>query len=108
MTDEYIRREAATAYTPLPKHLREYQTGNLDDAFEYGYDYAKDQLEAIPAADVRPVVRGEWRFKEGDGETCSDGWVCSACSCGFHTHVPYFEDFNFCPNCGAVMKGAER
>lgn len=51
---EHIEREAATAYAPLPKHLREYQTGNLDDAFEYGYDFAIKQLEAIPAADVVP------------------------------------------------------
>ena len=65
-------------------------------------------IEEIPAADVRPVVRGKWRFEKGDGKTCGDGWVCSACNCGFHTNVPYFEDFNFCPNCGADMRtGAE-
>ena len=61
-------------------------------------------LESIPAADVRPVVRGKWRFEIGDGKTCVDGWVCSACNCGFHTNVPYFEGFNFCPNCGADMR----
>jgi len=53
---EYIEREAATAFAPLPKELREYQTANLDDAFEYGYDFAIGQIGAIPAADVRPVV----------------------------------------------------
>ena len=67
-----------------------------------------DAIKSIPAADVRPVVRGKWRFEKGDGKTCGDGWVCSACNCGFHTNVPYFEDFNFCPNCGADMRtGAE-
>ena len=53
---EYIEREAATAYAPLPKELREYQTGNLDDAWDDGYDFAISQINAIPAADVRPVV----------------------------------------------------
>lgn len=52
---EYIEREAAIAYAPLPKHLREYQTMNLDDAWENGYDFAIRQIESIPAADVRPV-----------------------------------------------------
>ena len=53
---EYIDKQAATAYAPLPRELREYQTANLDDAFEYGYDFAIGQIDAIPAADVRPVV----------------------------------------------------
>ena len=52
----YIEREATIAYAPLPKHLREYQTMNLDDAWEDGYDFAIRQIESIPAADVRPVV----------------------------------------------------
>ncbi len=54
---EYIERNAAIAYAPLPKHLREYQTMNLDDAWEDGYDFAIRQIEAIPTADVMEVVR---------------------------------------------------
>lgn len=57
---EFIEREAATAYAPLPKYLRDYQTMNLDDAWEDGYDFAIKQIEAIPAADVRPVVKATW------------------------------------------------
>lgn len=63
-----------------------------------------DRLIAISAADVRPVVHGKWVFETGDGKTCVDGWVCTNCNCGFHTNVPYFEGFNFCPNCGAYMR----
>ena len=55
MTD-YISRKAALVYAPLPKYLREYQTQNLDDAWEDGYFCALDQIRSIPAADVRPVV----------------------------------------------------
>lgn len=56
----------------------------------------------IPAADVREVKRGRWTYKEG-GELCADGFYCTACGTGFHVHVPYFAEFNFCPNCGAQM-----
>jgi len=64
---EYIDREMAIAYAPLPKYLREYQTMNLDDAWDDGYDFAIGQIKAIPAADVRPVPEG------GIGEM-SDGY----------------------------------
>mgnify|MGYP007130712014 CR=1 FL=1 len=47
----------------------------------------------IPAADVRPVVRGKWG-KDGD---------CPVCGC-----QPWYErdihTLNFCPNCGADMR----
>ena len=74
------------------------------DETEAALNAAIEEISAIPASDVRPVVRGKWRFEIGDGKTCVDGWVCSACNCGFHTNVPYFEGFNFCPNCGADMR----
>ena len=93
---EYIDKEAATALAPLPKELREYQTANLDDAFEYGYDFAIGQIDAIPAADVKPVVRGKW---EHFG---SDVFRCSGCGYGIQ---PWNIGVNFCPNCGADMKG---
>ena len=66
-----------------------------------------EQIKKLPAADVRPVVRGKWKFEIGDGKTCVDGWVCTNCNCGFHTNVPYFEGFNFCPNCGAEMSDSQ-
>lgn len=48
-------------------------------------------IEQIPAADVRPVVRGHWI----DG-TCSN--------CGFFTDVVMSRFFSYCPNCGADMR----
>ena len=52
-------------------------------------------FEAVPAADVRPVVRGKWE------NTGSDVWKCSACGYGI---MPWNAGVNFCPNCGAVME----
>ena len=58
----------------------------------------------IPAADVRPVVRGKWRIidikntKNGPVRTCE----CSECRFG----ATFTKGPNYCPNCGADMRGA--
>ena len=57
----------------------------------------KDELAAIPAADVAPVVHGRWIGSAYD-------FCCSAC--GVYQN-PYTGRTNFCPNCGAHMKDGE-
>lgn len=55
-------------------------------------------LLALPAADVRPVVRGKWRERRFSGNVY--GAECSVC------HTTWDCGTNFCPNCGAVMEGS--
>lgn len=93
MTD-YIPREAAfnAVLKLVPK---------VDDD---GYCWvirgdAATAIDSIPAADVRPVVRGRWEKCRG-GDMC----ICSACY-KYYIAVDEQYDFNFCPNCGAYMKG---
>lgn len=69
----------------------------------------KDTFEAVPAADVRPVVRGEWiKIDKYDNES---NVQCSACLEEFDyvDGVCYlchgYELPLFCPNCGADMRG---
>lgn len=53
-----------------------------------------------PAADVAPVVHGDWLLRHiGVGHY----WECSAC----HTNPCIYvtEHTKFCPNCGAKMDG---
>lgn len=57
----------------------------------------KQQLLEIPAADVRPVVRGRWEFRSTD-TLASKAWTCSVCG-----RRKVFKT-NFCPNCGADMR----
>ena len=72
-------------------------------------------LNSIPAADVRPVVRGRW--VEARGSWCTLGgdpvWECSECGKGRHVygieHGSYGADvadgqWVACPNCGAEME----
>lgn len=57
-------------------------------------------LESIPAADVRPLVRGKWR----EGVYGRVHLICSACNYEWMTT----EKTNFCPNCGAEMREDNR
>lgn len=49
---EYIERKAAMTTPVLPKEYRQYQTDNLDDAYEQGWMDALDNLKNAPAVSV--------------------------------------------------------
>ena len=60
----------------------------------------EDMLAAVGESktiDAKPVVHGEWMFKDDD----LDSWYeCSACGyCNF-----LYARNHFCPNCGADMR----
>lgn len=59
----------------------------------------------VPTAD-RP--HGEWEEIEDDDWSGGGKWVCTNCEYGY-SFGAYFEvdKFNFCPNCGADMRGEE-
>lgn len=66
-----------------------------------GVDHAIGVVNETPAADVAPVVHGEWVVC-GDGENVP--WMCS--HCGKTTAHKYKVMYgNYCPNCGARMDG---
>ena len=52
-------------------------------------------------ADVRSVVRGEWKDAM---QGCHDSPHVKCSVCGEY-YWQYFKKFNFCPNCGADMRG---
>lgn len=56
-------------------------------------------IESVPAADVRPAVRGRWRWVGQD--QWNDCYECSQCG-KMNT-----DNSNFCPNCGAYMRGGD-
>lgn len=59
-------------------------------------------IDELPVADVRPVVRGRWVRHYCDEDGKPDGWACDKCKewYFFGPSKP-----NFCPNCGADMRG---
>ena len=62
---------------------------------------AYSKVEAIPAADVRPVKRGRWESSRPDAPMFGF-YYCSIC--GRKRTSP--QD-NYCPNCGAEMNYSE-
>ena len=79
---EYIEREAA---------INEVLMGNIDK--DYPRMDIAARLHDLPAADVRPVVRGRWEYNPGDNIP-----YCSECM------MPQDSECNFCPSCGADMR----
>ena len=81
----------------------------IDACFDGWNNNAHDcaeNLRKLTAADVRPVVRGEWKeWWPGDCALIMTGeemlWACNECG------SKYSEKQNFCPNCGADMREAK-
>lgn len=76
------------------------------------------KIGQMPAVEVPEVRKGKWTerevFRSDDNNTSNpiiDDWQSAKCSvCGkYHTtpYLYYFDNFNFCPNCGSQMKGAD-
>ena len=63
-------------------------------------------IDAMPAADVAPVVHGRWIKYTTDGENMFGEpieivFACSCSVCGLDGRW----ESNYCPNCGARMDG---
>ena len=84
---EYIEREAVIDYITRSPHIANYVKGAI-----------VIEIEQIPAADVKPVVRGEWIIRRGNW---TDEYECSLCHKVSKTYG------NYCPWCGADMRGTD-
>jgi len=84
---EYIEREAVNA-------LIEAECSPKVAAF------LNHAIDNIPAADVRPVVRGRWEWDVLDGTPGYRPVVLCCSNC----HRVSFSGWDYCPNCGADMR----
>ena len=96
MPKEYIDREKAleaTTYNPLVEP-------DPTDIIYLTLMTAQKNIRKIPAADVAPVVHGEWEFISLDGSL----W-CSCCKqpSGYGRKA----ENKYCRNCGAKMDGGK-
>ena len=86
---EYITKEAAiNAVENAPIEL-----------FQSEWEEIEEAINAAPAADVAPVVRGHWI--QVDSTKCR----CSRCDIIALIALYPHGDKNYCPNCGAKMDG---
>lgn len=73
----------------------------VSDEFVAGMQYVLEKLDAAPTIDAMPMVRAEWVVK-GQEVFCSK---CGKESGHNAFGASSFSDF--CPNCGATMRGAD-
>ena len=59
-------------------------------------------LSHIPTVDAVEVVHGRWEPVDHDGSWRVD--MCSVCHRRMH-YVDYDQPYQYCPNCGADMRG---
>ena len=96
MNDDYISRKAVL------KMIDDAEPMNWTDSeseiqAETDYDLFREMIEEQPATDVVEVKRGEWKVDE----THDYEPYCSLCG-----HEPIAgEKYNYCPDCGAEMRG---
>lgn len=112
--DEYIDRNEVlkilTRYSTISGSTLGRHSGTVDIAME--------AIEMIPVADVVPIVRGKWIFgkdlPEHIGSHPKNKWHLF-CSCCHHQALnltidnDYTQDVetDFCPFCGADLRGDE-
>lgn len=96
---EYIEREAVLSLKkPFPE-----THGFI--TLRRQYFISSEAVERLPAADVRPVVRGRWEWNFNNGYYyCSN---CGAVSSREDQDGEYCDTPAFCPNCGADMREAK-
>ncbi len=95
MFDEYIRRSDAL------KGVELFQCGWAEiEAVQ------SDYIERLPAADVAPVVHGEWYLLD---DCANAGLYCSVCSRRVHREEFSYKKLRskYCPHCGAKMDGGK-
>lgn len=88
---EYIERDAA---------VKAAQDGA--DEWDGGYNRNRDMyieaaIDKLSAADVKPIVRGKWEVNHYPVAECQ--------VCKHLIDISHLISINFCPNCGADMRG---
>jgi hypothetical protein len=102
---EYIEREK------LAKALKIWQNTLIEnygenDEYARCLDSVLRGVDNVPAANVRPVVRGTWGHRWYCSNMSGYEYACSCSVCGEPTYrMSLLEKMpNFCPNCGAEMR----
>ena len=102
---EYINKDEALAIIenrqreicPMGRYSRNAVYGSDREAFD-NWEEILDEIEAIPSADVAPVRHARWGVEVGMNFFKERN--CPVCKKRIESNF-----WNFCPNCGADMRG---
>ena len=102
MSDDSISRQAVVDL------VEELETQRLKGDIDLLYAPMIKGVRALPSAQPQRI-KGRWLKKESVGRWDDTLWECSECGCLHRDNVFCISgDFNFCPNCGADMRGDEK
>lgn len=103
---DLISRAAAIEYLITNMNWHDENGYEVDDADDKRA-IITDLVNGIPAADAEHVVHGQWDTNDvvkilASGK-CLDGFIqCTICGIVCPTE---YQEWNYCPNCGAKMDG---
>ena len=108
---DYIKREDAIRAC----NERQIISGDFITGIRYPTaDEIREVITDIPSADVVERKRGKWTYNLEQGDPISI--ECPLCGATIYISgdIPddenylFAEDYNFCPNCGADMRGNDK
>lgn len=114
MNDYISRKDVLAALSGFLKDIKENQIGDGASPYLDGIWKGEEacvieaalRIKKLPATNVKPVVRGTWIIHNGlvKNELLDENevYVCSACM-----EQRTKRKYNFCPYCGADMRGVE-
>ena len=104
---EYIEREGI--YNALKAKYCDECTFADKECYRCAYADVMYNIDIMPAADVQPVKRGKLEERIGYGGWGDTYYHCSVCGSDwvFEEGTPKANEWNFCPHCGADMRGDE-
>ena len=67
-------------------------------------DFVYESIKNAPTIEAEPNKYGKWTITE-----CFDvkDMTCSSCGWLYEYYAGMEEEWNYCPHCGALMKGVE-
>lgn len=102
--DDYISRQNVSNW------LKRYGQDVLHGKYKFSLMYIWKNLMALPAADVVPVVHGEWIRESWHSRT-----VRKCSNCHVNQTVTVYDNgeeekvqYKYCPYCGAKMNGERK
>jgi hypothetical protein len=86
--------------------------GKLNGTASVGYytETIQEVLKQTPTVDAVEVVRGRWEKQDWKGVSIKGFMACSNCNVMIPTadnNRYCLRKLNYCPNCGAKMRGSE-
>lgn len=96
MNKDTIYREDAIKAV---ENVSENYTKEGDREWHPHIDFITQALVEVPSVPSSDRPQGEWKPKNHHTDYCSN--------CGFEETQWRTADYNFCPSCGAKMKGAD-